>query len=53
MALRSVTAFALLTSSSLRTVAQDSVTFVDFSSGDTGMTWVAENDPVMGGVSDR
>jgi len=53
MALRSVAALVLLTSSTIRTVAQDSVTFIDFSSGDTGMTWVAENDPVMGGVSDR
>ena len=33
-------------------VAADSpLTFIDFSNGESGTSWVAENDPVMGGVS--
>ena len=27
------------------------ITFVDFTAGDTSLEWIAENDPVMGGVS--
>ena len=44
----SVLAVATMTSTAR---AADSVTLVDFVSGGN-LTWVAENDPVMGGVSD-
>jgi hypothetical protein len=35
----------------LAVAQEDSVTLVDFSTGESGTSWVAENDPVMGGVS--
>ena len=41
--------FVLLSCSTF--ASTDALTFVDFSKGDSPTKWVAENDPVMGGVS--